>query len=282
MSTATLHSPATSSSAAARGRARRADFRCLMRSELTKLSTLRSTWWSLGAMILLSLAFTVLATSTLTSQWGTMSTADRSDFQHNTIGLVLQPAAQFGQLAVCVLGVLLMSGEFSTGMIRATVLAAPRRTPALAAKAVTFAGLVFVLAELVAWPAVLLGASITRSHASLSATDPATIRAALAFGAYMALMGLIALAIGTLVRHTAGAVSLVVAVQFVLPIGLSQVSGSLGAHLTGAVPSGAIAMLGSGHDSSTAYSPLASFLILGAWAAALLTVAGLAFKKRDV
>ncbi|GAA1251981.1 hypothetical protein GCM10009665_48400 [Kitasatospora nipponensis] len=233
-------------------------------------------------MVLLSLVFTVVATSTVTGQWSTMNAADRAAFQHDTIGLILQPPAQIAQLAICVLGALLMASEFSTGMIRATTLATPRRTPVLMAKATVFALLVFLLAEAVAWPAVLIGSSITRAHASVGIGDPATVRAALSFGLYMSLTGLVALAVGTLIRHPAAAIAVLAGLQFVLPVALSQVSGSVGEHLAGALPAGAVAMLGSGHDAGAAYSPVESFLILLAWAAALLTVAGTSFKKRNL
>ena len=103
-------------------------FTDLLRSEWTKFKTLRSTWWSLGAMLFFSLGMSILLTSLFTAHYATLGPEDKASFGNDTIGLILQPGAQLGELALTVLGVLLISSEFSTGMIKATVLAAPRRT----------------------------------------------------------------------------------------------------------------------------------------------------------
>lgn len=254
----------------------------LLRSEWTKLTSIRSTTWSLIFMAVVSIAISITAESVYTSTWSTLDASTRAEFKSDTIGLILQPGAQFGQVAVCVLGVLLMASEYSTGMIRASMLAAPRRTPILAAKAVVFAALTFVVAELVAFPSFFIGSAITSKHASTSITDPTTLRAVLAFGVFMSLMGLIALAIGTIVRHPAGAISVVLALQFVIPGVISLIPGSLGDHLSALMPANASIMMSSGHNSSDLYSPLEAFGIILAWAAVLLTAAWFSLKRRDV
>jgi ABC-2 type transport system permease protein len=262
--------------------AREPGFNDLLRSEWTKLRSIRSTTWSLLLMAVVSIGITITATAVYTSTWSTLDAATRAEFKADTIGLILQPGAQFGQVAVCVLGVLLMASEYSTGMIRASMLAAPRRTPILAAKAVVFAALTFVVAELVALPSFFIGSAITSRHASTSITDPTTVRAVLAFGVFMALMGLIALSVGTLVRHPAGAVSVVLALQFVVPGVLNLIPGSFGTHLAGAMPANASVMMSSGHDATDVYSPLQAFCILLVWAAVLFTAAWFSIKRRDV
>lgn len=172
--------------------------------------------------------------------------------------------------------------EYSTGMIRSTVLSAPRRTPVLAAKAVVFAGLVFVLAGLVALPCFLLGSSITSAHADVSLTSWTSLRAIVCFGLYMGLIGLIALAVGTLVRRPAGGISLILAFQFALPGVLGLIPGSVGDHISQALPANASVMMGSGHNASDVYSPTTGFLILLTWAVALLAAARWSLKKRNV
>ncbi|MHA6759514.1 ABC transporter permease [Streptacidiphilus sp. PAMC 29251] len=254
----------------------------LLRSEWTKLTSLRSTWWSLTAMVVLSIGFTVAATSLLTANWNTLSPDNQDQYVHDTIGLILQPGAQWGQLAACVLGVLLFASEFSTGMIRSTLLAAPRRTPVLAAKATVFAGVLFVLAELIAVPSFLIGSRITSAHAHTSLTDPTTLRALAAFGLYIALTGVFALCLGALIRHPAGAISAVLGLQFVLPAVTSLLPGSLGEHVSGALPASTIVMMGSGHNSSDAYSPLQGLLIMLGWVLAAYLAARLTLRKRDV
>lgn len=260
----------------------RPGFSDLMRSEWTKFKTLRSTWWSLGIAIALSVGLTITACAVYTHDFPTLDAATRKQFQQDTIGLIFQPGAQFGTLAICVLGVLLIASEYSTGMIRATMLAAPRRTTALLAKAATFAVAVFVIAELIGIPSFFIGSAITHAHASTSITDPISIRALLAFGLYMAAMGLIALSIGTLVRHPAAGISIVLAMQFVIPGVLTLIPGSLGQHLSAAMPSGATVMMSSGHDSTNVYTPLQGLLFLLGWTALLGGAALVSIKKRDV
>jgi len=145
-----------------------------------------------------------------------------------------------------------------------------------------FAALTFVLAELVALPSFFIGAAITSKHASVSITDLSTIRSILAFGVFMALMGLIALAIGTIVRHPAGGISAVLGFQFVVPVLLSLIPGTLGNHLSDLAPANAIAMLGTGPTDPGASTPLQSFGILLAWAVVTLAIAGVSIKRRDV
>ncbi|HWG23816.1 hypothetical protein [Actinospica sp.] len=260
----------------------RPGFTDLMLSEWTKLKTLRSTWWSLAAMIVLSLGFTITACAVYSSKFTRLDPATRTQFRQDTIGLILQPGAAFAGLAVCVLGVLVIGSEYTTGMIRATMLAAPRRTSALLAKAAAFSALVFVVAELVAVPCFLIGSALTSAHASTSITDPITIRAILAFGLFMTALGLLALSVGTLVRHLAAGISLILALQFVLPGVLSMIPGSLGEHLSNALPGGATVMMSSGHNSSNVYTPLQGLLILLGWVAVLGSAALVSIKKRDV
>lgn len=260
----------------------RPGFSDLTRSEWTKLKTLRSTWWSLAVAIVAGLGFTITATAVYTHDFPHLDASTQTEFKQDTIGLILQPAAQFAVLAVCVLGVLLIASEYSTGMIRATMLAAPKRTSALLAKAAAFAGVILVLSEILAFVCYFVGAAITSAHASVSLTDATTLRSVLAFGLYMTALGMIALSIGALVRHTAAGVSIVLAMQFVIPGVLSLIPGSLGQHLSAALPSGATVIMSSGHNASNVYTPLQGLGILAAWTAVLGAAALVSIKKRDV
>jgi ABC-type transport system involved in multi-copper enzyme maturation permease subunit len=254
----------------------------LMRSEWTKLRTLRSTWWALAAMIVLSVGFTITACAVYTHEFPTLDTSTQTKFRQDTIGLILQPGVQFASLAMSVLGAMVMASEYSTGMIRATMLAEPRRTRALLAKAGTFALFVYIVSEMVAIPSFFIGSAITHAHASVSITDPTIIRAVLSFGLFMSAMGLIALSIGTLVRHPAAAISIVLALQFVVGGVLSLIPGSLGKHLSNALPQGASVIVSSGHNADNVYSPAQAALILLAWVLVLGGAALAVIKRRDV
>jgi ABC-2 type transport system permease protein len=254
----------------------------LMRSEWTKLRSLRSTWWSLAAMIVASVGFTVAACAVYTHDFTHLDAATQTEFRQDTIGLILQPGVQFASLAVSVLGAMLITSEYSTGMIRATMLAEPRRTRALLAKAGTFALFVYVVSELIAIPSFFIGSAITSAHASVSITDPTNIRAILCFGLFMTAMGLIALSIGAIVRHTAAAVSLVLALHFVLPGVLGLIPGTVGKHLSAAMPQGTSVVVSSGHNASNLYTPAQAGLILAAWVVVLGSAALVSVKRRDV
>jgi ABC-2 type transport system permease protein len=255
----------------------------LCRSEWTKMTTLRSTRWLLFAMAVISLGFTVLDTAALMSAWPTLDTATRETLRSDPVAVILQPGATFGQLAVGVLGVLLMASEYSTGMIRASLLAVPRRTPLLAAKAVVLGGLVFVVALAVAVPAFLAGSAITREQVSTSIGDATTLRSILAFGVVMALMGLVTLAIGAIVGHPVAGIGAMAGLQYVAPLVLSFLPGSFAEHLVAALPvTSALVVMSNGHDADAIYSPLVCLGIVVAWTAALLAAACVAVKRRDV
>jgi len=108
-------------------------FGYLMRAEWTKLRSVRSTRWSLLLLIVLTLGFTVLFTALFTAQWSKVNVAQQRQIVQDPVNTILGSGLQFGQLTVCVLGVLVMASEYSTGMIRSSLLAVPRRTPMLAA-----------------------------------------------------------------------------------------------------------------------------------------------------
>jgi ABC-2 type transport system permease protein len=258
-------------------------FSDLCRGEWTKIRTVRSTVWSLLAMAVLSVGFTAFYAWKLTSSWSTLGAAGRNGFTSDPVAVLLQPGSLFGQLAVGVLGVLLMSSEYSTGMMRASVLATPRRLPILAAKAVVFSAVVFLVAVAVAVAAFLVGSAITSQHASMSIGDAATLRAVLGFGVYMVLTAMIALAIGAIVGHPTAGIGTLVGLQYVAPLVSSFLPGSFAEHVYAALPATiAAAIMSNGHSMDNLYPPAASLAILVAWTVVLLAAGFVSVKRRDV
>lgn len=186
------------------------------RSEWTKLHSLRSTRWSLLAALVLTVGLPLLISAVVSSHWGTMSAAERAARNPLDIGLA---GVNVSQLAIAVLGVLFITGEYSTGMIRASFAAVPRRLPVLWAKAAVFAAVTFVLML----PAVVIGfvasQKVLGRHAILqvSFSDPGVARSVVGGAVYLTLVGVMALAIGTIVRSTAGGISAFAALFFVVP-----------------------------------------------------------------
>ena len=217
MTTATLSQHAA-------GRARGGyGFRTAARMEWRKLRTVRSTWYiaAVFAASMIGLAMVALSHE----GYAQMSAADRAAFDptHDCfIGLVL------GQLLLGTLGVLAITSEFSSGMIRATFAAVPRRSLVLAAKAAVLGTVALAVGEISAFAAFFAGQAVLTApapHAALG--QPGVLRAVVIAGAYPALIAVIGLGIGAIVRHTAGAIGALVGVLFVLPLLLATLSPSI-------------------------------------------------------
>ena len=198
-------------------------WRSAARMEWLKLRSVRSTAWILLVFAAGMIGIAILVLSH--ENWATMSPSDRASFDPTNAGFA---GLALGQLAFGVLGVLMITSEFSSGMIRATFAAVPRRPLLLAAKAGVLGGVTLVAGEVLAFASFALGEAVLRSpapHASLG--QPGVLRAVLMAGAYPALIALIGLGLGAIIRHTAGAISAVVGVLFVLPLILVPLGTSL-------------------------------------------------------
>ncbi len=189
-------------------------FADVARMEWVKLRTLRSTVWITAILAAGMIGLAVLVLAHL--HWAGMKPADRASFDPVNLGFV---GLALGQLVMAVLGVLTITGEFSSGMIRATFAATPRRPLVLAAKAAVLGLFGLVIGEVLAFAAFAAGQAALASpapHATLG--QPGVLRAVLMAGAYLCLMGLIGLGIGAIIRHTAGAITAVVGIVFALPV----------------------------------------------------------------
>jgi hypothetical protein len=261
---------------------RRPGFGNLLLSEWTKLRSVRSTVWSLVLLVVLTLGITILITAITSAQWSKIGTASQVQLLTDPVGGILGGGVQFGQLTVIVLGVLVITSEYSTGAIRASLLAVPRRWPMLAAKGTVFASVVLVLGEIVMFASFLIGAAILHSHLPVSLSGPGVARAVAGGGLYLAVLGLFAMAIGTIVRHTAGAITGVIAFVLVLEPLTQLIPGSLGAHIHGYLPTaaGRLIIQTSAH-SRQVLSPWAGFGVFCLWTAVLLIMAGVLLNQRD-
>jgi hypothetical protein len=119
----------------------------LLSAEWTKIRSLRSTVWSLLLLFVVTVGFTALFTALTVAQWDTTDPAQTAQILADPGRMVIGAGFQLGQLAICVLGVLVITSEYSSGTIRASLLAVPTRTPMLAAKAAVFAVLTFIVGD---------------------------------------------------------------------------------------------------------------------------------------
>jgi len=257
-------------------------FRDLLLSEWTKLRSVRSTMWALGTLVVATIGFTTLLTWLASSQWDTFTAVQKAAVLADPTGQILGSGFQFSQLAVCVLGVLVMTAEYSTGTIRSSLLAVPRRTPMLAAKALVFGALVLAVAEATAFPSFFIGAAILHSTAPVSLGDPGVLQAVIGAGLYAAVLGVFAVAVGAIVRHTAGAITGIIGFVLVLsPLAL-LLPGTVGAHIHAYLPTVAgqalVTTVQGPDDLLSAWQGFGVFVL---WTVGLLLVANYLLKRRD-
>jgi ABC-2 type transport system permease protein len=262
----------------------RAGFGHLLLSEWTKIRSVRSTVWALILFVVITIGFTVLVTALITANWdkGRGGGDAHAGIIADPAGFLMGAGVGLGQLTICVLGALLITTEYSTGVIRASLLAVPRRAPMLAAKAIVFAGLVLVLAEIVCFSSFFAGSAILHSRVPVSLGDPGVARAVFGTGLYLTMLGLLALAVGTLIRHTAGAIATVIGVVLVLPILSGLLPGSWGQHINAYLPQQAGALISHAHQQpADLLSPWQGFGVLCLWTALLLAAGIFLLKRRD-
>ena len=232
---------------------RHAGFAGLLRAEWTKIRSVRSTVWTLVIFVVVCIGFTALIAWLTESNWfGPRAAARDVRVLANPVGFILGAGIGLGQLAIAVLGVLIITSEYSTGVIRASLLAVPRRLPVLAAKAVVFAVLLLVVTEIVAFCSFFVGSAILHAHVPVALGDPGVTRAVIGAGLYLTVLGLLALAIGTMIRHTAGSISTIIGVVFVLPILTSLLPSSWGAHINAYLPEQAGTLITHTHQTARA------------------------------
>jgi ABC-type transport system involved in multi-copper enzyme maturation permease subunit len=252
----------------------------VVRSEWTKFVSLRSTLWSLGVGFLLTIAFPMIFAAVTASHWAHMSPADQASRHPLDIALV---GVNVAQLAVAVLGVLVITGEYSTGMIRSTLIAVPKRLPVLWAKlavhaVVSFAVMVpAVLIGFFASQAILSGHHILQISFSASGVARSVIGGAL----YVTLVGIFALGIGALVRNTAGGIATFAGIFFVIPPLMNVLPASWNDAISKYLPSEAGRQLFSLTQGAHSLSPLWGGLLMLGYCAVTVAGAAILFVRRD-
>jgi ABC-2 type transport system permease protein len=262
--------------------ARRGRFNTV-RAEWTKLRTVPGTPWLLAATMVLTVAVSIAATAGTRCPAGAACPLDTTKLSLTGV--------EFGQAVVAVLAVLGISGEYSTGMIRATFTAMPRRAAVLAAKAcvttgpVLLAGGIAVAGSLLAGGLLLPGHGFTatRGFPPVSLADPAVLRAAAGSVLYLALIALLSLGVATAVRDSAVAIGLVLGLLYLFPIVASlAASPHWQRHLEQIGPMTAgLEIEATTGLHSLPISPWAGLGVLAAWAAAALLAGGLLLRLRD-
>lgn len=259
----------------------RVAFQHVVLSEWTKLRSVRSTAWSLAIGILLTIAFPIIFAFVISAHWGTMSPSEQRS--HSPLEVALA-GVNVAQLAIAVLGVLVISAEYSTGSIRSTLTAVPKRLPVFWAKLLDYAVLSFVLMI----PAVLV--SFFASQAILARHDILQVsfgqsgiaRSVIGGAIYVMLVGIFALAIGAIVRNTAGGIATFAGIFFVLPPLMNILPLSWNNAISQYLPSDAGRQIFSLDHAAHTLTPLTGGLVFAGYCAAAIAIAAFLLVRRDV
>jgi hypothetical protein len=274
--TSTMREPVAAERALPPGRY---PFSGLLASEWTKLRTVRSTMWTLGVTIVLGIGLSALVTAETRAHWSTMAPGDRLTFDPAQTSLI---GMAFGQFAIGILGVLVLSAEYGTGTIRATFAAAPRRPTVLAAKVVVFGGVSLLVSEVVAFISFFLGqALLTAPAVHTTIGSPGVLRAVAGSGLYLCVLGLLALGLAAIIRHTAGAISAFIGILLVLPLIVAALPNFLSDRIEKFLPAHIGQAMVSVRPRVDAFAPWPGFLLLCGYAAAVLLIGGYLLARRD-
>ena len=248
----------------------------VLRSEWAKLWSLRSTWITLGLAVLFLVAFGLIAAAQYKSRISSGQHMN-PDFVKSTAVSLSLIGTNFAQLALGVLGVLVTAGEYSTGMIRSTLAAVPRRLPVLWSKSAVF-GVVAVMVGTVGAFITFLFASgiVSGTPAAMTFSDAGVVRSLLGAGLYLGLVGVIGTALGALLRSVAGGISVLVGALMLVPGLISLLPSTWQTNISPYLPSNAGESILTLHRGATALSPAAGLAIFLGWT--MLALAGAAYR----
>jgi ABC-type transport system involved in multi-copper enzyme maturation permease subunit len=245
----------------------------LLASEWTKFRSVRSTYWSLLVAVVTPVAVSTVVAFAFTSARNQGPPPD--PLLPEVISL------EYAVIAVCVMGVLAFTAEYSTGLIRVTFTAAPRRRAVLAAKAVVLAAATLVVGEVVAFATFgLAQAVLAGHHQGVSLRHPGVLGAVLSAGLLLCVCALLGLALGAIIRHTAGGIAATVAVILV-PAILALLPAPWNGRLGRFTLLEAARQVSALHPATDLFSPGWSLLVVLAWPAAALAVAAVLITRRD-
>jgi len=254
-----------------------------VRMEWIKLRSVRSTWWCLAVFAVAMIALGAITVATNSPHdWAGLTPAERGDWDPTNSGF---SGLMVGQFCAGILAILAVTSEYSSGMIRTTLAAVPRRRRVLAGKAAAVGALILVAGEALAF-VTFLGVQLALKspvpHATLG--EPGVLRAVLMAGAYPFLIALMGIGLGAILRHTAGAICALVGIVFVLPLLTAALPHTLHLDIDRFLP------LLIAENSITAVkftpgletlNPWAGFAVLCAYAAVPLALGGWLLARRD-
>ena len=249
----------------------------VVRAEWVKLRSVRSIRWLLAATMIGTLALGLTDCLIVASNWKQMTAADRARFDPTNISLA---GLAFAPLAIGIAGVLVMSGEYGSGLIHASLAAVPRRRLLIAGKVAVLAGTALLLGDVTVFAAFLAGQAVLvgrTPHATLA--QPGVLRAVTLSGAYLALLALFGLGLGAIIRRGAGAIAAYAGLVLVLPYILLALPGNPARFAPEAMLASSVAAV---HPQARYLAPgWAGFALMALYGALALGVGGWLLHRRD-
>ena len=263
----------------------RASFGGALRSELTKIRSVRSTYWTLAAMVIITIGISALLS------WGRIQDyASQPAFVQAHMAVEIRARATefsmfgliLGQLVIAVLGALTITSEYSTGMIRTSLSVMPRREYVYVAKALVFTLVALVAGLVTSFGSYFIGQAIFATHhLNSSIGQPGVLRAVIGGGLFLGACGLLSFGIGALLRHTAGAITTSVALLFVVFELSGFLPSSWAVHVDKWIPLNAGGAIWENLSGVNMFSPWVGFGVFCCYAAAAVVVGGILFRTRD-
>ena len=251
----------------------------VLRSEWTKLRSVRSTFWALTVTVVLGIGLGALISAAAAHGYARSSVSAKLSWDPTGYSL---DGLGVAQLAIAVLGVLGVSSEYSSGMISTSLIAVPKRGRLLAAKSLVFAVVSFVVGEVTSFVAFFVGQALISGHAPHAALgDPGVARAVVGVGLYLTALAVLSVAAGALLRRPAAAITCLVGVLFVLP-GIAQALPDSWRNPVGEFwPTQAGSQLTSVYHSAHTLQPWPGFGVMCLFVAIVYAIAWTLLDRRD-
>ena len=264
----------------------RAGFGGALRSEFTKIRSVRSTYWTLlalalvcvgiGALFSLGEASHVQSLAGTPAQAGAVANVRADAVATSLFGLLV------GQLVIVVLGALTITSEYSTGMISSSLTTMPRRGTVFAAKAIVFGAVALVVGLITSFGSFLAGQAILSTQlVGASLGQPGVLRAVIGGGLFLTVCGLLSFGIGAVLRHTAGAITASIGLTFVIYMLSGFLPDNWAVHIDKWIPFNAGAAVWEQVSGQDMFRPWTGFAVFCGYAAMAILSGLILFRRRD-
>jgi len=258
---------------------RAATFGDVLRSEWIKFRSVRSTFWALTVTVVLGVALGAVISAAAAHGYARFSASQKLSWDPTGVS---GAGMAIAQLAIAVLGVLCISSEYSSGMIRTSLIAVPKRGRILAAKSLVFAAVTFIVGEVTSFTAFFVGQALISGHAPHAALgDPGVARAVVGAGLYLTALAVLSVAAGALLRHPAAAIACMMAIVLVLPLIAQALPGSWRNPVTEFWPTQAGSQITSVYHSAHTLQPWPGLGVMCLFVALVYAIAWTLLDRRD-